>query len=139
MSGCCSGHNTASVSAASAAAFGIPAGFYGPLAKLVDETYTEFLPRLIVQYDFNDDLMGYASYSKGINVGVNTFNTAFLSLPAFALAVPVAGSLTWSQEERQGDSWDLFSRREDLERLVTGLFAARLGPGITGRRSTSWP
>jgi iron complex outermembrane receptor protein len=40
-----------------------------------------------VQYDFNDDLMGYASYSKGVNVGVNTFNTAFLSLPPFALAI----------------------------------------------------
>ena len=77
----------ATVSAASATAFGIPAGFYGPLAKLVDETYTEFLPRLIVQYDFNDDLMGYASYSKGVNVGANTFNTAFLSLPAFALGI----------------------------------------------------
>ncbi len=50
-------------------------------------TYKEFLPRLIVQYDFNDDLMGYASYSKGVNVGVNTFNTAFLSLPPFALAI----------------------------------------------------
>ncbi len=77
----------ATVSAASAAAFGIPAGFYGPLAQLVDETYKEFLPRLIVQYDFNDDLMGYASYSKGVNVGANTFNTAFLSLPPFALAI----------------------------------------------------
>ncbi len=77
----------ATVSPGAAAAFGIPAGFYGPLAKLVEEKYTEFLPRLIVQYDFNDDLMGYASFSKGVNVGANTFNTAFLSLPPFALAI----------------------------------------------------
>lgn len=77
------------VSPAAATAFGIPAGFYGPLAKLVDETYKEFLPRLIVQYDFNDDLMGYASYSKGVNVGANTFNTAFLSLPQFALDIGI--------------------------------------------------
>ena len=62
------------VSAGAAAAFGIQAGSYGPLAKLVDETYSEFLPRAIVQYNFADDLMGYASYSKGVNVGANTFN-----------------------------------------------------------------
>ncbi len=73
------------VGTATAAAFGIPAGTYGPLTKLVDETYKNFLPRLIVQYDFNEDLMGYASYSKGVNVGTNTFNTSFLALSSLGI------------------------------------------------------
>lgn len=97
----------ATVSAASAAAFGIPAGFYGPLAQLVDETYKEFLPRLIVQYDFNDDLMGYASYSKGVNVGANTFNTAFLSLPPFAIQEAVNLGLSVVQKPEKLTNYEI--------------------------------
>ena len=62
-----------------AALQGLTAGFYGPLTTLVETKYKKFLPRVIAQYDFNDDLMGYASFSKGINVGTNTFNTGFLA------------------------------------------------------------
>jgi iron complex outermembrane recepter protein len=97
----------ATVSAASAAAFGIPAGFYGPLAQLVDETYEEFLPRLIVQYDFNDDLMGYASYSKGVNVGANTFNTAFLSLPPFAIQEAINLGLSVVQKPEKLTNYEI--------------------------------
>jgi iron complex outermembrane receptor protein len=97
----------ASVSAASAAAFGIPAGNYGPLAQLVDETYKEFLPRLIVQYDFTDDLMGYASYSKGVNVGVNTFNTAFLSLPPFAIQEAINLGLSVVQKPEKLTNYEI--------------------------------
>ncbi len=95
------------VSAASAAAFGIPAGRYGPLAKLVDETYKEFLPRLIVQYDFNDDLMGYASFSKGVNVGANTFNTAFLSLPPIGIQAALDLGLSVAQKPERLKNYEI--------------------------------
>jgi iron complex outermembrane receptor protein len=67
------------VSPSVATSFGIAAGPYAAISKLVEEEYKNFLPRVIAQYDFSDDVMGYASFSKGVNVGVNTFNTSFLN------------------------------------------------------------
>lgn len=67
------------IRANTAAQYGLAPGFYPALSNLVEAKYPKFLPRLIVQYDLNPDVMTYASYSKGINVGTNTFNTGFLT------------------------------------------------------------
>jgi iron complex outermembrane receptor protein len=39
----------------------------------LQKTFKNFIPRVNVDYQFNDDLMVYATYSKGVNPG--TFNT----------------------------------------------------------------
>ncbi len=106
------------VGPAASTQFGIPAGTYGPLAKLVDETYKEFLPRLIVQYDFNEDLMGYASYSKGVNVGVNTFNTAFLSLSSLGIQNAVDLGLSVKQKPEKLTNYEIGFKGTFLDRRV---------------------
>lgn len=55
----------------------VPRGFYAGESQLVNATYKNFLPRVILQYDIDPSLMVYASWSKGVNPG--QFNTAFLS------------------------------------------------------------
>lgn len=45
---------------------------------LVEEDFTNFLPRVIVDYKFSDDLMAYATYSKGVNPAA--FNTGLLAV-----------------------------------------------------------
>ncbi len=89
------------VSAAGSTQFGVPAGFYGPLTEIISKKYSNFLPRIIAQYDFNPDLMGYASYSEGVNVGTNSINTAFLSLSALGIqnAVDLGLKVTLDPEE----------------------------------------
>ena len=89
------------VSAAGATQFGVPAGFYAPFAEIISKKYSNFLPRVIAQYDFNPDMMGYASYSEGVNVGTNSINTAFLSLSALGIsnAVDLGLKVTLDPEE----------------------------------------
>jgi iron complex outermembrane receptor protein len=68
----------ATISAAAAAQYGLRAGAYAPYTLLVEREFDHFLPRVIVDYQFTDDLMGYVSWSKGINVALASFNTNFL-------------------------------------------------------------
>ncbi len=107
------------VGPATAATFGIPAGTYGPLAQLVEEDYKEFLPRLIVQYDFNDDLMGYASYSKGVNVGSNTFNTAFLALSSLGIQNAVDLGLSVVQKPEKITNYEIGLKGRFLDGRAT--------------------
>ncbi|MEZ5498463.1 MAG: TonB-dependent receptor [Steroidobacteraceae bacterium] len=74
------GATTLNVSAAAEAQYGVPAGSYAPFSPLVSRTFDNFLPRFIVDYQFHDDLMGYVSWSKGVNVPLLSFNTNFLVL-----------------------------------------------------------
>lgn len=67
-------------------AYGLPGGFYAYGETITTETYENFLPRAIVSYDVNPDAMVYASYAKAVNVGIESFNTTFLSGSAAELA-----------------------------------------------------
>ncbi|MFK7958306.1 MAG: TonB-dependent receptor [Lysobacterales bacterium] len=58
--------------------FGLPGGTVPAYSEFFSNKFTEFLPRVIGQYDINDDLMVYASWSEGVNVGLASFNTNFL-------------------------------------------------------------
>jgi iron complex outermembrane receptor protein len=49
-------------------------------SQTVSGTYNNFLPRLTLQYKFTPKIMGYATYSEGVNPG--EFNGGLLSLPA---------------------------------------------------------
>ncbi len=72
--------------------FGLPAGDVPAYSEFFSNKFTEFLPRVIAQYDINDDLMVYGSWSEGVNVGLNSFNTNFLGgSPAAAAAAESIG------------------------------------------------
>jgi iron complex outermembrane receptor protein len=116
----------ATVGPAAAAAFGIAAGMYPGLSPIVEKTYSNFLPRVIVQYDFNDDLMGYASYSKGVNVGAGTFNTNFLSLNQVGIDAAVALGLKVVQEPEKITNYEVGLKGRFLDGRLTLQSAAYL-------------
>lgn len=70
----------------------IPAGFYDEGEVLLRETYKNFTPRAIIQYNVDPDNMIYASYSRGVNPGA--FNTSFLTAAPTAIAAAEAAGLS---------------------------------------------
>jgi iron complex outermembrane receptor protein len=56
----------------------------GPDTFVASGNFHSFMPRVIVQYKIDPDVMVYASWSKGANVGL--LNTALTSLPGPTLA-----------------------------------------------------
>ena len=90
-----------------ASTFGIPAGAYAPLSELVSEKYTNFLPRVILQYDLNPDVMVYASYSEGVNVGTNTFNTSFLNGSSLLVQTAIDLGLKVVQEPEKLKNYEI--------------------------------
>jgi iron complex outermembrane receptor protein len=70
----------------------VPAGYYAGGSLLLRETYKNFMPRFIGQYEWNEDLMTYASYAKGVNPG--RFNTTFLTATTAAQRAASAIGLT---------------------------------------------
>ncbi len=119
--------NGATVSAAASASFGVPAGFYPGLSKIAEKTYNNFLPRVIAQYDFNPDLMAYVSYSQGVNVGVNTFNTGFLSLVQQGIDAAVGLGLTVVQKPEELTNYEIGLKGRFLDgrlTLQTSLYKA---------------
>lgn len=73
------GGNLAGLTINAGNTFGLAPGAYGPLTQFYSQKFKKFLPRVIAQYKFTPDLMGYASYSEGVNVSLASFNTAFLN------------------------------------------------------------
>lgn len=59
--------------------FGLPAGTYAPTTEFFKKSFSNFLPRVIVNYDVTPDMMVYASWSKAVNVSLASFNTGFLN------------------------------------------------------------
>lgn len=70
----------------------LPAGSYAGNALLARQTFRNFLPRLIAQYDFDRNTMVYASWAKGVNPG--GFNTGFLTAPAATVRAAAAAGIT---------------------------------------------
>jgi iron complex outermembrane receptor protein len=69
------------------AAFGLSAGFYPGNSVLADQTFKNFMPRVIVNYQANPNTLAYASFSQGVNPG--QFNTVFLSSTAPVLRAAI--------------------------------------------------
>lgn len=65
--------------------FGVEPGTYQPLEPFISRKFNKFLPRLIAQYDIDARTMVYASWSKGANISLSSFNSTFLAgSPAIA-------------------------------------------------------
>ncbi len=118
----------ASVGAAAATQFGITGGtvnpvtgahVYAPDSKIIDKNYNAFLPRIIAQYDLNPDVMAYASYSKGVNVGTNTFNTTFLGLSTIGINAAVALGLSVVQKPEKITNYELGLKGKFLDGRLT--------------------
>jgi iron complex outermembrane receptor protein len=85
-----SGGRPLTISPAIAAQYSLPAGTYAPLTAFYNKSYDNFLPRVIVNYDVNPDMMIYATFSQAANVSLSSFNTAFLSGTAAEIATAEA-------------------------------------------------
>lgn len=70
----------------------IPTGFYAGGEQLIEQTYKNFLPRVIAQYQFEPNTMMYVSFSKGINPGL--FNTSFLATTPKLQALAATSGIT---------------------------------------------
>lgn len=109
------------ISQAAAGQYGLRAGAYAPYTLLVERTFDNFLPRVIVDYKFSDDLMTYVSWSKGVNVALASFNTNFL----------LQGS-TRVLEEANNIGLGVFFEPEDLENFEIGLKGSLLDGRLRG-------
>lgn len=58
---------------------GLPAGTYAYDETFFSKKYKNFMPRAIVNFDVNPDMIVYASYAKAANVSIGSFNTGFLN------------------------------------------------------------
>jgi iron complex outermembrane receptor protein len=112
----------ARISAAGQAKYGIAAGTYSPMDLLVTKTFNNFLPRVIAQWDVTPDMMVYASYSKGVNVGLSSFNTAFLNGSPTIVAAGDALGLKVVTEPEELDNYEVGLKGKFLDgKLRTSL------------------
>lgn len=95
------------ISSAIAAQYGLTAGTYAPESSFYNRTYENFLPRVIVNYDVNPDLMVYASFSQAANVSIGSFNTAFLSGTAREIAAAEAIGLQVVTEPEKLNNYEV--------------------------------
>ncbi|MCP8890748.1 TonB-dependent receptor [Sphingomonas faeni] len=87
------GGNAAGLTLAENNSFGLPSGHFEPLSVFYSKTFKNFMPRVIAQYTVDTNLMGYASWSKGVNVSLASFNTNFLNQSGSAAAAEAAASI----------------------------------------------
>jgi iron complex outermembrane recepter protein len=118
------GGTTVTISPAAATQYGLAAGAYAPFTLLVAREFDHFLPRVIVDYQFNDDLMGYVSWSKGVNVALLSFNTNFLVLGSpEVLAAADAIGLGVFIEPEEIENWEIGLKGSLFDDRVRGALA----------------
>jgi iron complex outermembrane recepter protein len=102
-----------------------PAGFYAEDEKLLGETYRNFMPRAIANYQITPDMMAYASYSKGVNPG--SFNVVFLSQPEATQQVAADAGLQIGVEPEELDNFEIGLKGRTLGGAMTYSIAAYHG------------
>ncbi|HWU04082.1 MAG TPA: TonB-dependent receptor [Novosphingobium sp.] len=74
-------------------------GYYAPGALLGQQSFNNFVPRFIVNYQFSPQLMVYASYAKGVNP--STFNSSVITQSAAVqAAAQAAGVQLYARPEK---------------------------------------
>jgi iron complex outermembrane receptor protein len=104
----------------------LPRGFYAGGSQLVQKDYKNFLPRLIAQYDIAQDMMVYASWSKGVNPG--TFNTAFLSFTEAQVQAAADLGLSIAVDPEKVTNYEVGLKGRLLDRKLTFTLAAYYAP-----------
>lgn len=107
------------------AAFATP-GFYEEGSVLAKQTYKNFTPRVIVNYDVTPDMMVYASYSKGVNPAA--FNTVFLSnLSPAAQVLAADAGLRIAVKPEKLDNFEIGAKGKAFDNRVRYAVAAYYG------------
>jgi len=104
----------------------LPQGFYPEGTTLLQKTYKNFLPRVIVQYDFAPDLMAYASFSKGVNPGV--FNTQYLSFTPEQIEAATNVGIRIAVAPEKVTNYEVGVKGKLFDRLLTFTLAAYYAP-----------
>ncbi|MBS7669072.1 TonB-dependent receptor [Croceicoccus gelatinilyticus] len=104
----------------------VPAGFYEGGSLLLKETYKNFLPRLIVEYNVSPDLMVYASYSKGVNPGL--FNTAFLNFTEEQRQAAADNGITIAVDPEKVTNYEVGFKGTVLNDMLSFALAAYYAP-----------
>ena len=104
----------------------VPKGFYPGGSLLLSKLYKNFLPRVIVQYDFAPDMMAYASFSKGVNPG--TFNTAFLSFNQGQIDAAAEAGLAIAVDPEKVTNYEVGVKGRLFDRKLTFTLAAYYAP-----------
>ncbi|AOR79731.1 TonB-dependent receptor [Novosphingobium resinovorum] len=99
-----------------------PAGFYAEGQTLAHKNYRNFIPRGIVQYQFDPDTMFYASYAKGINPA--GFNTQFLTGTPSVQQTAAASGLAIEVDPEKLDNYEIGLKGRLLGNSVRYTLAA---------------
>ncbi|HWU01733.1 MAG TPA: TonB-dependent receptor [Novosphingobium sp.] len=83
----------------------LPAGTYAPNALLGQQSFNNFAPRLIVNYQVNPGLMVYASWAKGVNP--STFNSSIITYAANIQATAKAAGIPLYARPEKVTNWEL--------------------------------
>ncbi|MGC6329230.1 TonB-dependent receptor [Rhizorhabdus sp. FW153] len=83
----------------------LPAGTYTADSLLTKRTYKNFLPRAIVNYQINPDLMVYASAAKGVNPG--SFSTGIINQSATVQQAAKAAGITLSVDPEKVTNYEV--------------------------------
>ncbi len=102
---------------------GLPAGTIPAYTEFFSNTFDEFLPRVIAQYDLNEDLMVYGSWSEGVNVGINSFNTNNLSDDATIQAAAAAIGIGFVVEPEELTNFELGIKGRMFDGRMQGSLA----------------
>lgn len=105
---------------------GIPAGSYTYGDIFFSRKYDNFMPRAIISYDVNPDVMVYASFSQAANVGITSFNSNLLTGSAGEIALANGLGLQVAIEPELLDNYEIGVKGTFLDgRLRTTLSAYR--------------
>jgi iron complex outermembrane receptor protein len=107
-------------------AFGLDAGEFEPFQEVTSVTFSNFLPRVIAEYQATEDMFVYASWSEAANILQSSFNTSFIN-----------GS---AAERELGDSIGLgvIVQPEELENFEVGMKSSFLDGKLIAQAAAYW-
>lgn len=93
---------------------------------IVDSVYRNFLPRLIVNYDFAPNTMVYASVAKGVNPG--TFSTGLITATPEVVALATAAGVTLRVSPEKVTNYEIGVKGRGLGNALTYSVAGYYAP-----------
>ncbi len=90
--------------------------------ELVSKSFDSFLPRLILDYQLNDDTMLYGSFSQGVNP--SAFNLGLLSVSDFVADAARDAGVTLTVEPEEVDNYEIGAKGSALEGNLNYAVAA---------------
>ncbi len=117
----------ATITPASAAENGVPAGTYAPLTQFFSKKYNNFMPRVIVNYKITPDIMAYASWAKAANVSIASFNARLFSGSAGEIAASQSLGLRGVTEPEKLTNYEIGVKGKAFDNKLIFALAAYYG------------